>query len=241
MTVSVTGGSGGGSSTFLGLTDVSATSIVDGQCVAGAGGMLTFQACGGGGYSVWNSAVGNVGPNGMDRIAFGSQLTGNPNSYITAGGLLDDLFQVSQSRTQPTQIDDNDQFWMWDVGATTVREVPWTLFVSELAGSTSTANPIYYAHMADITVGSTTDNTDNLEGPNGTMWTDFTSGLTETINVGSFTVETEGTPARSKVVVQLRPEPTRSRDFCTGISARTRRAATVAGWTRASDSTAAAR
>ena len=44
--------SGGGSTTFLGLTDVSATSIVDGQCVAGSSGSLAFQPCGTGGGGI---------------------------------------------------------------------------------------------------------------------------------------------------------------------------------------------
>ena len=38
-----------GSTTFLGLTDVSATAIVDGQCVGGVSGALGFQPCGGSG------------------------------------------------------------------------------------------------------------------------------------------------------------------------------------------------
>ena len=47
MTVATLIGGLGGSTTFLGLTDVSATAIVDGQCVAGVSGALGFQACGG--------------------------------------------------------------------------------------------------------------------------------------------------------------------------------------------------
>ena len=36
-----------GPTTFIGLTDVAATSIVDGECIAGVSGSLGFQACGG--------------------------------------------------------------------------------------------------------------------------------------------------------------------------------------------------
>ena len=61
-------------------------------------------------------------------------------------------------------------------------------------GGSTTPNQMYYAHMADITVTT-------LEGVTSTTWTDFTSGLTETINVGSFTVASAGTPERDKVVV----------------------------------------
>ena len=93
-----------GPTTFVGLTDVSATAIVDGQCVAGVAGSLGFQACGGtdtdthveiqdGGTSVLiNPAFLNFLGNRVLPVTSGTgvDLTiGGPEIY-TAGTLLFD-------------------------------------------------------------------------------------------------------------------------------------------------------
>ena len=57
---------------------------------------------------------------------------GNPNRYIEAGGLLDDFFQIAQTRTQVTNVQPNDQFLVWDVGGAQVREVDFSVISAQL-------------------------------------------------------------------------------------------------------------
>ena len=56
----------------------------------------------------------------------------NPNRYIEAGALLDDMFQIAQTRTQVTNVQPNDQFLMWDVGGAQVREVEFSTIQAQL-------------------------------------------------------------------------------------------------------------
>ena len=77
------------------------------------------------------TTAGNV--RGDSRFVFADLgVAGNPNRYIEAGGLLDDFFQIAQTRTQPTNIQPNDQFLMWDVGGAQVREVEFSLIQAQL-------------------------------------------------------------------------------------------------------------
>ena len=98
--------------------------------------------------------------------------------------------------------DAGDLFLFRDTDGTAQTElVEFTALQTALGtgggGGSTTPNPIYYAHMADIVTTADTD-AGGPQSVNSTTWVDFTSGLTETINVGGFTTTTTGTPARDK-------------------------------------------
>ena len=103
------------------------------------------------------------------------------NSFVTAGA-----FSLNASNELSLQLTGDSGF--------TPVDIPGITLPAGGGGGSTTPNQLYYAHMADITVST-------LEATDSTTWIDLTSGLTETINVGTFTVTTAGTPERDKVVV----------------------------------------
>ena len=118
----------------------------------------------------------------------------NPNRYIEAGGMLDDFFQIAQTRTQVTNVQPNDQFLMWDVGGAQVREVDFSVIQAQLnlmTGITVNTLPnLPSGQIADHDVLLIEDNSESWEQKHitfGEIAARLADGVTITSNAGTLT------------------------------------------------------
>ena len=118
----------------------------------------------------------------------------NPNRYIEAGALLDDFFQIAQTRTQVTNVQPNDQFLMWDVGGAQVREVDFSVISAQLMLNTgitvNTLPNLPSGEIADHDVLLIEDNSESWAQKHitiGELAARLADGVTITSNAGTLT------------------------------------------------------
>ena len=146
-------------------------------------------------FNLFNDVPTAANVRGDSRLVFADlSRADRPNRYVEAGALLDDLFEIAQTRTQVTNVQPNDQFFMWDVGGAQVREVEFSTIQAQLnlmTGITVNTLPnLPSGEIADHDVLLIEDNSESWEQKHisiGELAARLADGVTITSNAGTLT------------------------------------------------------